>query len=118
MADDNKARRLSGLPEDEIDKIERDAVQQQIANRRSVVERATIPVMIIMLSGLLMILVGMMYYVFIGPHPDASGSIQENPLNSLFWTDHPGIASIMLGLILWILGYIIDRRSRTGGSSS
>jgi hypothetical protein len=80
-------------------------------------ERATIPVTIIMLSGVLLIFVGEMYYVFIGPHPDASGSIQENVLNLLFWSDHPGITSIMLGLILWIVGYIIDRRSRTGGSS-
>ena len=74
--------------------------------------------MIIMLGGLLMIFVGLMYYTFIGPHPDASGSIQENVLNPLFWSDHPGITSIMLGLILWVVGYIIDRRSRTGGSSS
>ena len=81
-------------------------------------EHASIPVTIIMLSGLLMILAGEMYYVFIGPHPDASGSIQENPLNPLFWGDHPGIASIALGLILWTAGYIVDRRCRTGGSSS
>jgi hypothetical protein len=81
-------------------------------------ERASIPVAIIMLSGLFMIIVGMMYYTFIGPHPDASGSIQENPLNPLFWSDHPGLSSIMIGLILWIVGYIIDRRSQTGGSSS
>jgi hypothetical protein len=81
-------------------------------------ERASIPVAIRMLSGLFMIIVGMMYYTFIGPHPDASGSIQENPLNPLFWSDHPGLSSIMIGLILWIVGYIIDRRSRTGGSSS
>ena len=80
-------------------------------------ERATIPVTIIMLSGVLLIFVGEMYYVFIGPHPDASGSIQENPLKPLFWSDHPGITSIMFGLILWTVGYIIDRRSRTGGSS-
>ena len=81
-------------------------------------ERASIPVTIIMLSGLLMIVGGMMYYTFIGPHPDASGSIQENPLNPLFWSDHPGIASIMFGLILSVVGYVLDRRSRTGGSSS
>jgi hypothetical protein len=103
MAGDNKAR---------------EAVQQQIANRRSVVEHATIPATIIMLSGVFMIVVGMMYYTFIGPHPDASGSIQENPLNVLFWSDHPGIASITVGLILGTVAYIIDRRSRTGGSSS
>jgi heme/copper-type cytochrome/quinol oxidase subunit 2 len=75
-------------------------------------ERATIPVTIIMLTGILMIIAGMMYYVFIGPHPDASGSIQENVLNPLFWTDHPGIASIALGLILWIVGHILDSRTR------
>ena len=69
-------------------------------------ERAPISVTIIMLSGLLLILAGEMYYVFIGPHPDSSGSIQENPLNPLFWSDHPGIASIAVGLILWIVGYI------------
>jgi hypothetical protein len=73
---------------------------------------------IIVLSGLLLIIVGMMYYTFIGPHPDESGSIQENPLNPLFWSDHPGLYSIMIGLILGTVGYIIDRRSRTGGSSS
>ena len=110
MADDNKAPRLSGLPED---KIEREAV-----HKRSVPEYATIPVTIICLSGILMLVVGEMYYVFIGPHPDASGSIQENPLNKLFWSDHPGLTSIALGLILFTVGYIIDRRSRTGGSSS
>ena len=75
-------------------------------------ERASIPVTIIMLSGLLLILAGEMYYVFIGPHPDASGSIQENVLNPLFWPDHPGISSIAVGLILWMAGYIMDRRSR------
>ena len=112
MADDNKARRLSGLPD------EREAVQQKIANRRSVAEHASIPVTIIGLSGILMLVVGEMYYALIGPHPDASGSIQENPLNPLFWSDHPGITSIALGLILFTVGYIIDRRSRTGGSSS
>jgi hypothetical protein len=72
--------------------------------------------MIIMLGGLLMIFVGLMYYTFIGPHPDASGSIQENVLNPLFWTDHPGIALVILGGILVIVGYI--RLSRTGRSSS
>ena len=76
-------------------------------------ERASIPVTIICLSGIFLILVGEMYYVFIGPHPDASGSIQENVLNPLFWSDHPGITSIMIGLILWVVGYIIDGRSRT-----
>ena len=103
MADDNKAR---------------EAVQQPIASKRSVPEHATIPATIIMHSGVLLILVGTMYYVFIGPHPDASGSIQENPLNPLFWSDHPGIASITIGLILATVAYIINRRSRTGGSSS
>ena len=81
-------------------------------------ERASIPVTIICLSGLLLILVGLMFYAFIGPHPDASGSIQENFLNPLFWTDHPGIASILVGLILFLVGYTIDRRSRTGRRSS
>jgi hypothetical protein len=76
-------------------------------------ERAPISVTIIMLGGLLLILAGEMYYVFIGPHPDASGSIQENPLNPLFWSDHPGIASVTVGLILWIVGYILlSRRDR------
>jgi len=78
-------------------------------------KRATIPVMILVFSGLLMIFVGLMYYTFIGPHPDASGSIQENVLNQLFWTDHPGIALIIIGGILVIVGYILlsraDRRS-------
>ena len=77
---------------------------------------ASIPVTIICLSGLLMLFLGEMYYVFVGPHPDASGSIQENVLNPLFWTDHPGIALIILGGILVIVGYI--RLSRTGRSSS
>jgi hypothetical protein len=103
MTDDNKAR---------------EAVQQQIANKRSVPEYATIPATIIVLSGVLLILVGTLYYTFIGPQPDASGSIQENPLNPLFWGDHPGIASITIGLILGTVGYMLDRRSRTGGSSS
>jgi hypothetical protein len=80
-------------------------------------EHASIPVTIICLSGILMILVGELYYAFIGPHPDASGSIQEDVLNSLFWSDHPGITWIALGLILFTVGYIIDRRSRTGGNS-
>jgi hypothetical protein len=80
-------------------------------------ERASIPVTIVMLSGLFLILAGDLYYAFIGPHPDASGSIQENPLNSLFWSDHPGISLVMIGLILWTVGYIIDHRSRTGRSS-
>ena len=71
---------------------------------------ASIPVTIIMLGGLLLILAGEMYYVFIGPHPDASGSIQENVLNPLFWSDHPGISSIAVGLILWIAGYVLLRR--------
>jgi hypothetical protein len=79
-------------------------------------KRPTIPVIIAMLSGLLMIFVGLMYYTFIGPHPDASGSIQENILNPLFWTDHPGIALIILGGIFVIVGYI--GLSRTGRSSS
>jgi hypothetical protein len=79
-------------------------------------KRATIPVTIAMLGGLLMIFAGLMYYTFIGPHPDASGSIQENVLNPLFWSDHPGIALIALGMILVIVGYI--RLSRTDGSSS
>jgi hypothetical protein len=73
-------------------------------------EHASIPVTIICLSGILMILVGEMYYVFIGPHPDASGSIQENVVNPLFWSDHPGITSITLGLILFTVGYIIMNR--------
>ena len=80
-------------------------------------EHASIPVTIICLSGILMILVGEMYYVFIGPHPDASGSIQEDPLNPLFWSDHPGITSIALGLILFTVGHIIDRYSRRFGSA-
>jgi len=78
-------------------------------------KRATIPVMIIVFSGLLMIFAGLMYYTFIGPHPDASGSIQENVLNRLFWADHPGIALIIIGAILVIGGYMLlsraDRRS-------
>jgi len=78
-------------------------------------ERATIPVTIIMLSGLFLILAGEMYYVFIGPHPDASGSIQENVLNPLFWSDHPGIVSIAGGGILVLVGYLglrhADRKS-------
>jgi hypothetical protein len=94
MADDNKAPRLSDQ------------------------EHASIPMTIIVLSGLLLTIVGMMYYTFIGPHPDASGSIQENPLNSLLWSDHPRLSSIMIGLTLGTVGYILDRRSRTGGSSS
>jgi hypothetical protein len=110
---DNKAHGLSVLPEDQISKVAREAVQ----HRRSVADRATIPVTIVMLGGLFLILAGEMYYVFIGPHPDASGSIQENPLNPLFWSDHPGISAIMIGLILWTVGYIVDRRSRMGGSS-
>jgi hypothetical protein len=113
MADD-KAHGLSVLPDGQISKVAHEAVQQ----RKSVAELATIPVTIIMLSGVFLIFVGEMYYVFIGPHPDASGSIQENVLNPLFWADHPGISAIMVGLILWIGGYIIDRRSRTGRSSS
>jgi hypothetical protein len=56
MADDNKAPRLSGLPEDQTDKIERGAVQQQISNRRSLVEHASIPTTIMVLSGLLLII--------------------------------------------------------------
>ena len=78
---------------------------------------ASIPVTVICLSGLLMIFAGLMFYTFIGPHPDASGSVQENPLNPLFWSDHPGIASIGVGLILWTVGYTIDRRSHTRRSS-
>ena len=77
---------------------------------------ASIPVTIITWIGLLLLVAGEMYYVFIGPHPDASGSIQENVLNSLFWTDHPGIGLIILGGILVIVGYI--RVSRKGRSSS
>jgi len=79
---------------------------------------ASIPVTIICLSGLLMIFVGLIYYGYVGPHPDASGSLQENPLNPLFWSDHPGIASILVGLTLFLVGYTMDRRSRTGRSSS
>jgi hypothetical protein len=78
--------------------------------------RPTIPVMIAMFGGLLMIFAGLMYYTFIGPHPDASGTIQENVLNPLFWTDHPGIAMIIVGGIFVIGGYI--RFSRSGGKSS
>jgi hypothetical protein len=80
-------------------------------------EHASIPVTIICLSGILMILVGEMYYVFIGPHPDVSGSIQQDPLNPLFWSDHPGITSIALGLILFTVGHIVDRNSRRLGSA-
>jgi hypothetical protein len=71
---------------------------------------APIGVTIIMLSGLFMILAGELYYTFVGPHPDASGSINEDVLNPLFWSDHPGISSIAVGLILWIVGYIGLRR--------
>jgi len=72
---------------------------------------APIWVTIVVLSGLLMIFVGLMYYAFIGPQPDASGSIQENVLNPLFWSDHPGIASIAGGGILVVVGYLGLRRA-------
>ena len=72
---------------------------------------ASIPVMIISYIGLTMLLAGEMYYVFIGPHPDASGSIQENVLNPLFWSDHPGISLAVLGTILLIVGHILLSRA-------
>lgn len=79
-------------------------------------ERPPIWMTITMLIGLFMIIAGAMYYTFTGPHPDASGSIQENVLNPLFWTDHPGIFSIVLGGIVAIGTYIaLSRRDRGSG---
>jgi hypothetical protein len=69
-------------------------------------ERPPIWMAITMLSGLFLVTAGSLYYSFVGPHPDASGSINENVLNPLFWTDHPGISSIMLGGILAIGTYM------------
>jgi hypothetical protein len=100
------------------DEETRSATTSRRASWSASEEHASIPVTITCLAGLLMLFLGEMYYVFIGPHPDASGSIEENVLNSLFWSDHPGLTAIAIGLILFGVGYFIDRRSRRGGSSS
>jgi membrane protein implicated in regulation of membrane protease activity len=68
---------------------------------------------ITMLSGLLLLFAGGMYYTFVGPHPDASGSIQENVLSPLFWTDHPGISWAVIGAVLVIMTYIALSRFET-----
>lgn len=62
--------------------------------------------MMLVLTGILLVIAGLVIQVAQPPPPEAGRTFQVNILSLQYATDHPGFAIIGLGVIVLVVGYV------------